>query len=130
DRLAKRMRSYPVQQNADMLVCVTGHWMRDEDWLNLNAWWGDAKHDRVVVFSAAGLEHLPHAGPAADRILANVFVNMLSGALGSMEPHEAGPESCPLFFDADRNLELLLSRQKFDEKCRAALAKKIPKELP
>ena len=130
EKLARRLAAMPVELNANILACITRHWLRDNDWFNLYGWWPEDKKPPVVVFSCAGFEELAAEGPETDRAIANVTVAMLAGMLGNIETHARPPKNCPLFFNEDRDFEELTGPQAFDRTCRAKLAKQIPKQLP
>ena len=59
----------------------------------------------------------------------NVIISGLAGALGDMSTHEGGSRNCPLFFDEERDRDLLVGVQKFDSSCRAKLKRKTPVQL-
>jgi hypothetical protein len=130
EKLAHRLGKMAAELQVDLLACVTHHWMRDNEYLNLYGWWPEHRKPPIVIFSSAGFDELPTTGEAADRVIANNMVSALAGFLADMGTHQKGARSCPLFFDQERDLRLMTSLQKFDKDCRAKLAKKIPKELP
>jgi hypothetical protein len=130
ERLAGRLARKPAELGVDLLACITRHWMRDDAWLNLFGWWPDGHTPPVLVFSFAGFEELPAAGPLTDRAVANLAAATLAGYLGRTGSHERGPHTCPLAFEAARNLGHLTGRQRFDKTCRARLEKSLPRELP
>jgi hypothetical protein len=130
EKLAHRLGKMASELQVDLLACVTQHWMRDNEYLNLYGWWPEHRKPPVVIFSSAGFDELPTTGEAADRVIANNMVSALAGFLADIGTHEKGAKKCPLFFDQERDLRLMTGVQKFDRECRAKLAKKIPKELP
>ena len=103
--------------------------MCDDDTKNLYGWWPMTRKPPVVIFSCAGFD-LPASDPKTNRALANVTVSGLAGFFGGMDSHKRGPKDCPLFYDEDRDVDVLSGRQKFDGTCRAKLKKAIPKDLP
>ncbi|MEP7009102.1 MAG: CHAT domain-containing protein [Acidobacteriota bacterium] len=130
NRLAERMAGKPGELRVDLLVAMTRHWMRDEDWLNLDGWWPRDRNPPVVVFSFAGFENLAAEGPATDRALTNLTVAGLAGFLANVESHETGTRTCPLYFDPEHDLALQTGPQTFDKSCRTKLEQAIPRELP
>ena len=119
-----------MELHVNMLACVTRHWMRSDDYLNIYGWWPGADDPPVVIFSCAGFDALPAAGPVTDRAIANVMVSGLAGYLAQMDSHERGAKDCPMAFNAKRALEYVAGPQAFDRSCRAKLAAKIPRDLP
>jgi hypothetical protein len=129
ERLAHRLESKTVELRANVLACVTRHWLRDDNWLNLYGWWPQNKKPPVVIFSCAGFDDLKAEGPDTDRAIANVTVTALAGFFGEMGSHERGAQDCPLFHSPLRKFQHLTGHQKFDKGCRAKLKKKLPTEL-
>ncbi|MDR4485324.1 MAG: CHAT domain-containing protein [Nitrospirales bacterium] len=129
EKLARRLGRMPIELRVNILACITRHWLRDDDWLNLYGWWPVNKKPPVVIFSCAGFDELAPEGPETDRVIANISVTMLAGFLGQMDSHKRGAKDCPLAFDEGRDLELLAGPQVFDQNCHAKLKKKIPTEL-
>jgi hypothetical protein len=130
DKLAARLGRIPAELGVTILACITRHWLCDDDTLNLYGWWPDDKDPPVVIFSCAGFDDLPAAGELTNRALANVAVSVLAGYLGDAGTHERGAKTCPLYYDEERDFDLLVGRQEFDARCRAKLKKAIPRELP
>jgi hypothetical protein len=130
ERVVERLESKTVELRVNLLVCVTRHWMRDEDTLNIYVWWPSAHKPAVVLFSCAGFESLQAEGPSTDRALANVMVAALGGFYGELDSHRRGARDCPLAYNQSRDIEHLTGRQKFDAGCRRKLARKIGKQLP
>lgn len=129
EKLAHRLGSTAAELQVDVLACITKHWMRDNEYLNLYGWWPEEQKPPVVIFSVAGLD-LPASGPETDRAIANVVVSGLAGFFADIGTHVKGPKDCPLFFDRDRDITLLTGRQKFDKACRAKLKQEIRDQLP
>jgi hypothetical protein len=127
ERLARRLRNKPVELGVDVLACVTRHWLRDDNWLNLYGWWPEDRKNPVVVFSAAGLAELQVEGPDTDRAITNVAVTTLAGFLGGLDAHSRGPKDCPMFSNDDREMEVIVSKQEFDPTCRKRLMQKLSK---
>lgn len=125
DRLADRVQDLTVELGVNILVCITRHWMRDEDWFNLYLWWPVEMQPPVVIFSCAGFDDLLPTGKATDRAIVNVMVSGVAGFLGQMGSHDEEPKNCPFFFDEDRDFQLLTSEQAFDSDCRNKLKKSI-----
>ena len=130
EQLAHRLEAKTVELRANVLACVTRHWMRDEKNLNLFGWWPENKKPPVVIFSCAGFDDLQAEGPDTDRVIANVTVTALAGFFGETGSHVKGAQDCPLFHNPRRKFQHLVAAQKFDAACRTKLRKKLPKELP
>jgi hypothetical protein len=129
EKLARRVQSKTVELHLNVLACVTRHWMRDDNWLNLYGWWPNDGKPPVVVFSCAGIDKLPPAGEVTDRVIANVMVTTLAGFLGDLDSHKRGPRSCPMYFDENRDFAHMTSLQRFDAHCRGILSKKLGRTL-
>ena len=127
-KLAEKLAHAPVELNVNILACISGRWMRDEEWLNLYGWWPESMKPPVIVFSSAGFDLSP-SGMETDRAIMNVMISGLAGFLGDLGTHERGSRNCPLFFDEGRDRESLISVQKFDLACRRKLKRKIPNQL-
>lgn len=121
DQLAMRLRSKPAELHVDLLLCLTRHWMRDDDWLNLYAWWRPGQSTKVAVLSCAGFDDLQPTGPETDRVIANNVVSVLAGFFGNLGSHAAGKQSCPLAFNESRDWKYVAGNLAFDERCRAKL---------
>jgi CHAT domain len=130
ERLARRLQNKTVELRVDLLTCVTRHWLRDDDWLNLYAWWPAGRTPPVAVFSCAGFDALPVEGRETDRAVANNMAAVLAGFFGDEDTHARVPKDCPLWFNEDRVLEHLTGRQTFDPVCRKKLRATMSKELP
>ncbi len=128
-KLAQRLQSVPATLGVNVLACITRHWMRDDDWLNIYGWWPLQKGQQVVVMSCAGFDELLAEGAATDRALANMTVTALAGTLGHLDAHQHGAKDCPMWFNADRLQSRLSGRQRFDAPCRRKLSASIPNEL-
>jgi hypothetical protein len=130
EKVAHRLRDKAAELGADALVCVTRHWLRDNDWLNLFAWWPDGGTPPVMIFSVAGFDQLPPVGPDTDRALANALVSGLAGYFGDVGTHDRGARDCPLAFNQDRAHEYVAGPLRFDDRCRRRLASRIGTKLP
>jgi len=130
EKLARRLESKTVELRVNVLACITRHWLRDDDWLNLYGWWPDNQKPPVVIFSCAGFEGLAAEGPETNRAIANLTVTGLAGFLGELGSHEQGAKSCPLAFNQNREFDHLTGAQSFDKPCGAKLRKKLPREFP
>lgn len=128
-RLADRLQSKTVELRVNLLTCITRHWLRDDDWLNLYAWWPDNRKPRVAIFSYAGLGDLPAEGPDSDRAIANAMVAALAGFFGNHGTHERGAKDCPLYFNKERDLKYFTAKQKFDRSCRNKVIRRMPGKL-
>lgn len=127
-KLAEKMGHATVELQVNILACISGRWMRDEEWFNIYGWWPNNMKPPVVVFSAAGFD-LDPSGPETDRAIMNVMISGLAGVLGDIGTHKSGSPNCPLFFDEGRDRESLIGVQKFDRSCRTKLTRKIPAKL-
>lgn len=133
EKLALRLGQKPAELGVDILVCVTRHWLCDNDTLNLYGWWPDEedrKKTPVTIVSCAGFDDLAPAGRDTERAIANLTVAMLAGMLGGLGSHEKGSKACPLYYNEERSLNGLINRQEFDKSCAKKLKGKLPKELP
>ncbi len=130
ERLANRLHRKTGELGVDVLVCVTRHWLRDDDWLYLYGWWPDDGNPPVILFSVAGLEELKPEGPETDRAIANALVSGLAGFYGRTGTHRAGARNCPMYFNEQRLIEHLAGAQAFDATCRRRLGKAIKGKLP
>jgi hypothetical protein len=124
ERLADRLQRMPMELGVEVLACVTRHWMRDDNWLNLYGWWPDGRKPPIIIFSVAGFEKLQPEGPETDRAIANATVTGLAGFYGDLESHTRSKD-CPLWFNEGRRLEHLIGQQKFDASCRKKLKPKL-----
>ena len=129
EKLARRLQSKTVELRANLLACVTRHWMRDDNWLNLYGWWPEDRKPPVVIFSAAGID-MQAEGPDTDRAIANVMVTALAGFFGGVHTHDRGPKSCPLFTNDNREVQYIVAPQKFDAQCRRAVSRSMRQQLP
>ena len=108
----------------DLFTCITRHWLRSDDTLNLFGWWGDSMKPPIGIFSYAGFP-LPPEGPVTDRVLVNAMVVALAGNFGDMEAHAEDPANCLLYYNGQRDFNLLVSAKQFDAACEAKLRKKM-----
>ena len=125
ERLADRFQRMPMELGVEVLACVTRHWMRDDNWLNLYGWWPGGCKPPLIIFSIAGFEDLAPEGPETDRAIANATVTGLAGFYGNMDGHTRGPKDCPMWFNEARFFKHLVGQQKFDPKCRSKLKPKL-----
>jgi hypothetical protein len=130
ERLAERLQSKTVELRANLLACVTRHWMRDDKRLNLFGWWPENRKPPVVIFSCAGFDKLEAEGPATDRAIANAMVAALAGFFGEIDAHERGAKDCPLFFNQNWDAKHMIGAQRFDPSCRKKLNQKMRAQLP
>jgi hypothetical protein len=124
ERLAHRLERMPMELGVEVLACVTRHWMRDDNWLNLYGWWPGGRKPPIIIFSIAGFEDLAPEGQETDRAIANGTVTALAGFYGDIDSH-AGSPSCPMWFNQNRDFKHLVSEQKFDATCRNKLRPKL-----
>lgn len=125
ERLADRFQRMPMELGAEVLACVTRHWMRDDNWLNLYGWWPGGRKPPLIIFSIAGFEDLAPEGSETDRAIANATVTGLAGFYGDMDGHTRPPKDCPMWFNEGRDFKHLVGRQKFDVSCRKKLKPKL-----
>ncbi len=121
ERLADRLQRMPMELGVEVLVCITRQWVRDDDWLNLFAWWPGGHRPPIIIYSVAGFEDISPEGVDTDRALANAAVAGLAGFFGDVETHKRSPADCPLAFNENRNLEGIVGHLKFDAACRKKL---------
>jgi hypothetical protein len=130
EKLAHRLGRMPLDLHVNVLACVTRHWLRSDDQLNIYGWWSETGGPPVVIFSVAGFDDLAASGPETDRAVANVMVSALAGYLGKMETHQRTPADCPMAANTNRVFESMIASQTFDPACRKTLAQKLPRDLP
>jgi len=129
EHLADRLQRMPMELGVEVLVCVTRHWMRDDNWLNLYGWWPGGRQPPIIIFSIAGLEELTPEGPETDRAIANATVTGLAGFYGDVDSHSGRAKDCPLWFDENRDYTHLVGQQEFDASCRKKLKPKLGAKL-
>jgi hypothetical protein len=130
EKLAQRLGRMPLELHVNVLACVTRHWLRDDETLNLYGWWPEKGEAPVLIFSVAGFDKLPPAGAETDRAIANVLVSGLTGYLAGIDAHERGAKNCPMFANDARDLKHIVGPQVFDRSCRTKVSKAIPADLP
>ena len=130
ERVARRLQSKPAELGVDVIACVTSHWLRDDNWLNLYGWWPDDGTPPVVILSFAGFDQLEPEGPDTDRAIANALVACLAGFYGDMDAHDGGAKDCPMWFNEARSFKHLVAPQKFEAGCKRRLARKAASKLP
>jgi hypothetical protein len=130
EHLARRLQSKTVELRVNLLACVTRHWMRNDEWLNVHAWWPEDRKPPVALFSCAGIDDLPAEGPDTDRAIANAMVSALAGFFGELGTHPRGARNCPLFLDGGIDVKRIIGAQEFDAACRKKLSGKIRTQLP
>lgn len=96
EKLATRLSRMPLDLHVNVLACVTRHWLRDDDTLNLYGWWPEKGEAPVLIFSVAGFEGLAPEGAMTDRAIANVLVTGLAGYLAGIDAHSRGAKDCPM----------------------------------
>lgn len=129
EKLARRVQSASAELGVQVLACLTRHWMRDDDTLNLYGWWPTQHKPPVVVASFAGFDGLMAAGVQTDRALANLSVSALAGFLGAIDAHTKGPKDCPMWHNPNRLLSHMTGAQRFDTACLNKLKKQHAHEL-
>ena len=124
ERLADRLQRMPMELGAEVMACVTRHWMRDDNWLNLYGWWPTNRRPPIVIFSIAGFDQLPSEGPETDRAIANAAVTALAGFYGGIDAHSQS-KTCPMWSNEGRDFKHLIGKQEFDAACRKQLKSKL-----
>jgi len=124
EHLANRLQRMPMELGVEVLLCVTRHWMRDDNWLNLYGWWPGGRKPPIVIFSIAGFEGLASEGLETDRAIANTTVTVLTGFFGDVDAHTRS-NNCPLWSNEGRDFKYLVGQQKFDALCRKTLIPKL-----
>ena len=122
DRLAARLGGKAVELRVNLLCCVTRHWMRDDDTLNIFSWWPTDRKPPVALFSCAGFD-MKAQGPDTDRAIANATVAALAGFFGGLDTHTKGTRECPLYYNGERDVKYVTGRLKFDPTCRSLVRK-------
>jgi hypothetical protein len=128
--LAARIGPRAGSLGAGLVVCLTRHRLRDPDDADVAAWWPPQRDVPVAVLSFAGLARMPVAGAQTDRVLARRVAGVLAAWYGARDLHRGGSNACPLWANPRRELAPLLARARFEARCRRALAKAIPADLP
>ena len=129
EKLADRLRNKTVELRVDVLACVTRHWMKDNDTVNLYGWWPDKGDPPIIIFSVAGFEELAAQGRDTDRAIANAMVAGLGGFYGDLGSHRGGARNCPMWLNPSRSLVHLIGEQKFDAVCKQKLRRKLGQKL-
>ena len=129
EHLARRLQRMPMELGVEVLACVTRHWMRDDNWLNLYGWWPGGRQPPIIIYSIAGFEQMAPEGPDTDRALANAIVTCLAGFYGDVDSHVRGAKDCPLAFNENRDYKYVVGRLKFDASCRKKLKPRLGAKL-
>jgi hypothetical protein len=129
EKLARRLQNKAAELRADILACVTRHWLRDDNWLNVYGWWPDGRRPPVIMFSVAGFDELAAEGPDTNRAIANAMVADLAGFYSGFGTHSREPRDCPLWFNQCRAFKHVVGAQKFDAVCRRKLRAKLGAKL-
>jgi len=123
--LASRLQRMPMELGVELLVCVTRHWLRDNEVLNLYGWWPSDRKPPIIIFSIAGFEELAPEGAETDRAIANAMVTGLAGYYGEFASHRGNSRDCPMWYNEKRNFKHLVSPQSFDTSCKKKLRLKV-----
>jgi hypothetical protein len=129
EHLAERLQRMPMELGVEVLVCITRHWLRDDDWLNLFEWWPGDHKPPIIIYSVAGFDEISPEGPDTDRALANAAVAGLAGFFGNLDTHQKGAKNCPLAFNEDRDLDGIVGPLKFDATCSRKLRPKLGEQF-
>jgi hypothetical protein len=130
EKLANRLKDKATELGVDVLVCLTNHWMCDNQTLYLYGWWPAKQTPRVMTFSTAGFDEIPPEGPVTDRAIANGMVSGLAGFFGNADTHEDGEKDCPLAYNEERDLDYVTGPLEFDPVCKRKLVKPLGAKLP
>jgi hypothetical protein len=123
--LASRLERMPMELGVELLVCVTRHWLRNNEVLNLYGWWPSDRRPPIIIFSIAGFEELAPEGAETDRAISNAMVTGLAGYYGEFASHRGSSGDCPMWYNEKRNFEHLVSHQRFDASCKKKLRLKV-----
>jgi hypothetical protein len=121
ERLAHRLQRSPMELGVEVLACVTRHWMRDDDWLNIYNWWPDNGKPPILIFSVAGFDEMAPEGAETNRAIANAMVCGLAGFYGDLGSHARGAKDCPMAFNEGREFKYVAGPLSFDASCRKLL---------
>jgi len=132
DRFAERLSPLISQLGVHYLSVITDERMAcdtaDSPTYEIYGWWPSPDKPPILIFSTNGLGMEPK-GPATDRAIANLAVSGITGYLMDVDSHTRGPRSCPNYYNPDRKLDVLTSRQSFCKPCAAKLRAAHPKEI-
>jgi hypothetical protein len=130
EKLAHRFGRTPMELGVDLLIGITRHALRDDEWLNLHGWWPDEGSAPIVLLSFAGFEELPSEGARTERALARLLLTALAGYFGRLATHDGGPRDCPMSRAGNLDLRHLTRATRFDPSCRAQLRARLPDAWP
>jgi len=125
ERLAHRLQRTAMELGVEVLACVTRHWMRDDDWLNIYNWWPENGQPPILIFSVAGFDAMAPEGPETNRAIANATVCGLAGFYGDVGSHDRGAKDCPMAFNEGREFKYVAGPLKFDASCRKLLRPRL-----
>jgi hypothetical protein len=133
DRFAEKLKKRPLALGVDYLVCITDHPMCDEHTLNIYGWWSASADVPILLFSTWALD-LDATGTNARRAVANGIVESLAAQLVSAHDgtecmHEVGSKSCPFHYNAERLVDHIAGRLRFESRCRQKLLDHLPEAL-
>lgn len=117
DTARRRLHRQAQQLGVDLLVGLTHLPMMSDDTLNVYAVWGS--DSPLLLFSYAGWEVPPH-GPVPQHLLANALAGLVAAHSGKLQSHNDDPH-CPLYYNEERDFELLVDRAAFSPPVRRAL---------
>jgi hypothetical protein len=131
--VARGLANKRQELGVDFLFCVTDKpiMYKDDDGIHSNyeCWWSDPGKENIIIFSAS-YPDLPRTGVGADHAIVNAVVQGLTGILADVGTHARGPKSCPLYFNEELDMDLVIAEQKFDKTCEGVLRRKIRGDLP
>ena len=129
ERLAHRLERAPMELGVEVLMCVTRHWMTDDETLNIYNWWPEDGTPPILMFSVAGFDEIAPEGIETNRAIANATVCGLAGFYGDMDSHTRGAKDCPMAYNEDREFKYVTGPLKFDASCRKILRPKLGAKL-
>jgi hypothetical protein len=129
ERLAHRLERVPLELGVEVLMCVTRHWMTDDETLNIYNWWPESGTPPILIFSVAGFDEIASEGTETNRAIANATVCGLAGFYGDMDSHTRRAKDCPMAYNEDREFKYVAGPLKFDATCRKILRPKLGAKL-
>ena len=122
EKASRRLQATAASLNADLLVCVTRHWLRERR-VALPVWLVARPSDAAGRVPLGGRRRGAEAGRSRDRPGDRQrLVTCLAGFYGEIGTHESGAKNCPLAFNESRAFAHLVDEQRFDAQCRRKLA--------
>ena len=123
EKVASKLRDKPKELGVNRLFCITSFRLGDGG--PRSRYVSDTTDEdtarAIAIVSLAGLatkikeEGLP---------IARAVVNTVVGCLTGLTSHRRGPKSCPLYFNAERNVQYVAGPVRLDKLCRAKARKR------